>query len=550
MRSTFMGLETSKRGLYTQQSALYTTGHNISNANTIGYSRQRVNMQATLGYPGAGLNAPMTAGHIGTGVEAGSVQRIRDQFVDRQFRQEATKLGYWATKAESMGQMEDILNEPSEYGLKQAFNDFYKSIQDISTSSENASARKVALERAAHLADSFNYINAQLKEVQGNLKNELRVETDEINSILRQIAEINEQIQKVEPNGYLPNDLYDARDNLIDKLSEYVPIEINYNKSGGNALGIAEGSVVIKIKGTDTTLVNGNKVAQLQAQGSTVDTDGNITGVVSELSEDLTEFQAFTGFGVSNLVNVEDAKHLQPNQFGAKVIDVAQLKSGNGKMISLAHSYGYQDGTNTVPKGDYPNTLQDISKLAKAFVSAFNQIHNTGYVLNSNDHPDKDFFAIDGDGKVTVNITDPSQIAASTAPGEEGNGKLAIILSNLQTTSLTDGKEIDLGNGIKVSLTFTKDLDDLEGATTQSFYQGLIGKIGVNAREAENTAVSSATNQLSISNRRASVSSVSLDEEMTNMIMFQQAYNASARMVTVVDETLDKIINGMGRVGI
>ncbi|MFF3100875.1 flagellar hook-associated protein FlgK [Viridibacillus arvi] len=549
MRSTFMGLETSKRGLYTQQSGLYTTGHNISNANTIGYSRQRVNMQATLGYPGAGLNAPMTQGHIGTGVEAGSIQRIRDQFVDRQFRQENTKLGYWAAKTEAMGQMEDVLNEPSEYGLKQAFNDFYKSMQDISTGSENASARKVALERAAHLADSFNYINSQLKEVQGNLKNELRVETDAINSILRQIAEINEQIQKVEPNGYLPNDLYDARDNLIDQLSEYVPIEISYTKSGGNALGIAEGSVVIKLKGTDSTLVEGNKVAQLQAQGKKVDADGNIIGGASALTDDLTEFQAFTGFGVSDLVNVKDAKNLQPNQFGAKAIDVAQLKSAGGKMISLAHSYGYQDGTNTVPKGEYPSTLQDISKLAKAFVSAFNQIHKEGYQLNSNTKGE-DFFAIDAEGKVTVKITDPSQIAASTAPGEEGNGKLAIILSNLQTTSLSNGKEIDLGNGTKVTLTFTKDLDDLEGATTQSFYQGLIGKIGVNAREAENSTVSSATNQLSISNRRASVSSVSLDEEMTNMIMFQQAYNASARMVTVVDETLDKIINGMGRVGI
>lgn len=549
MRSTFMGLETSKRGLYTQQSALYTTGHNISNANTVGYSRQRVNMQATLGYPGAGLNAPMTAGHIGTGVEAGSVQRIRDQFVDRQFRQHATKLGYWATKAESMGQMEDVLNEPSEYGLKQAFNDFYKSMQDISTGSQNASSRKVALENAAHLADSFNYINTQLNEIQGNLKNELRVKTEDINSILRQIAEINEQIQKVEPNGYLPNDLYDARDNLIDELSEYVPIEIEYTKSGGNALGIAEGSAIIKFKGTDTTLVDGNKVAQLQVQGKKVDDKGNIYGGTSALTEDLTEFQAFTGFGVSDLVNVEEAKLLKPDQFGVKAIDVAQLKIGNGQMISLAHSYGYQDGTDTVPKGEYPSTLQEISKLAKAFVSAFNQIHKEGYQLNS-DTKGEDFFEIDADGKVTVKITDPSQIAASTAPGEEGNGKLAIILSNLQTTSLTNGKEIDLGNGKKVTLNFTKDIDDLDGATTQSFYQGLIGKIGVNAREAEKTAVSSATNQLSISNRRASISSVSLDEEMTNMIMFQQAYNASARMVTVVDETLDKIINGMGRVGI
>ena len=84
-----MGLETSKRGLTTQQSALYTTGHNISNANSLGYSRQRVNLEATLGYPGTGLNAPTGVGHIGTGVQARSVQRLRDQFIDRQYRQES-----------------------------------------------------------------------------------------------------------------------------------------------------------------------------------------------------------------------------------------------------------------------------------------------------------------------------------------------------------------------------------------------------------------------------------------------------------------------------
>ncbi|MEK4761882.1 flagellar hook-associated protein FlgK [Viridibacillus sp. FSL E2-0187] len=548
MRSTFMGLETSKRGLFTQQSALYTTGHNISNANTIGYSRQRVNMQSTLGYPGVGLNAPKTAGHIGTGVEAGSVERIRDQFLDRQFRQEATKLGYWGAKTEAISQMEDIMAEPSEYGLNQAFNDFYKSFQDISTNPENASARKVALENAKHLADSFNYINSQLKEVQGNLKNELKVETDAINSILRQIAEINEQIQKVEPNGYLPNDLYDARDNLIDQLSEYVPIETSYNKSGGNALGIAEGSVVIKLKGSGTTLVDGNKVAQLQAQGKSIDKDGNITGAAGALTDDLTEFQVFTGFGVSNLVSVEDAKNLQSNQFGASSIKVQDMQIGGGKMISLAHSYGYEKNGVALPQGDYPNTMQELSKLANAFVSAFNQIHNAGYQLNSATKG-TDFFKIDADGKVTVEITDPSQIAASTAPNEEGNGKLAIILSNLKTTALSDGKVIDLGNGSSITLSF-KAGEDLEGATTQSFYQGLVGKIGVSGSEADKMAYNAATIQLTVSNKRASVSSVSLDEEMTNMIMFQQAYNASARMVTVVDETLDKIINGMGRVGV
>lgn len=119
MRSTFMGLEASKRALFTQQSALYTTGHNVANANTKGYTRQRVNMQPTPGYPGIGLNTPQMPGFIGTGVEAGSVERVRDQFIDKQFRQESNKLGYWQSRSNAIEQMEDVLNEPSEFGLCQ-----------------------------------------------------------------------------------------------------------------------------------------------------------------------------------------------------------------------------------------------------------------------------------------------------------------------------------------------------------------------------------------------------------------------------------------------
>lgn len=243
MRSTFMGLEASKRGLFTQQSALYTTGHNIANANTAGYSRQRVNMQPTLGFPGTGLNAPKTPGFIGTGVEAGSVQRIRDAFVDRQYRQESNKLGYWESRSEAITQMEDIMSEPSDFGLNVSLDQFWKSLQDLSTNPENSGTRKVVVQRGVAVAESFNYIHKQLSDIQGNLKNEIIVSTKDINSILDQIASLNGQIQSIEPNGYIPNDLYDSRDNLLDELSAYFPIEIEYNSSGGNALEIGRAHV-------------------------------------------------------------------------------------------------------------------------------------------------------------------------------------------------------------------------------------------------------------------------------------------------------------------
>lgn len=102
MRSTFHGLEVAKRGMFTQQSALYVTGHNIANANTPGYSRQRVNFVQTEPYPPASMNRPQIPGQMGTGVEAGSIERVRESFLDIQYRGENNKLGYWEARADAL----------------------------------------------------------------------------------------------------------------------------------------------------------------------------------------------------------------------------------------------------------------------------------------------------------------------------------------------------------------------------------------------------------------------------------------------------------------
>lgn len=566
MRSTFMGLEASKRGLYTQQSALYTTGHNVSNANTEGYSRQRVNMSPTLGYPGAGLNAPKTAGFIGTGVQAESVQRIRDEFIDRQFRQETNKLGYWESRANAISQMEDILSEPSEYGLDEAFRLFWSSLQNVSTNPEDAAARKVAIQRAEHIADSFNYINTQLKQIQGNLGNEIDVSTTHVNSILRQIAELNQQIIAIEPNGYMPNDLYDARDKLIDELNEYLPVTIEREKSGGNALEIAEGSYTVSYKtsnGDEIVLIKGKEYVQFSAIGA-VDKNGTVENSLVNGNE---PFSYFTHFVVNKTID-----KLTGNVTAAQqTITYNDLQPTKGKLISLIDSYGYLEAGSglTSPldvKGYYPNMLSDLDKLAKAFVKTFNTVHQAGHPLNysgladPSDFANFEVFQFDPiTGKMIVAeeiVKNPNLLAASSVPGEPGNGKWAIELANLQSKAISDAGFSIIVDGN--TWTFTGLFDpngvtnpkSLDGATFQSFYKGLIGQLGVDGQEAELLRQNTETIRLTVENNRASMSSVSLDEEMTDMIRFQQAYNANARMITVIDETLDKIINGMGRVGL
>ena len=536
MRSTFMGLEASKRGLFTQQSALYTTGHNISNANTAGYSRQRVNMQPTLGFPGTGLNAPITPGFIGTGVEAGSVQRIRDSFVDRQYRQESNKLGYWESRSQAISQMEDVLNEPSDYGLAKSLDELWKSLQDLSVNPENGGARAVVVQRGIAVADSFNYMHKSITEIQDNTSKEIGISLNNVNSILEQIGDLNRQITAIEPNGYMPNDLYDARDNLLDELGTFFPIETSNVLSGGNALKVAEGSVTVSLKLKDGTLlkvVDGKDFAQLRVTATDREADK------------VTPNSMVEGL---HLVSVDDAgtETFLNNDWttaGAAVSQNINSFSDLGKLKSLVNSFGFSsDGTPTgTEKGLFPDMIAKLNLMAKSFAEEFNALHANGsdmygaqggtFFVNKTNESETDISA--GNIYISTAIIDnPNLIAASdSAPDplnpEEGNGKQALNLANMKFKSLVA----------------------LENVSVQTFFQGVIGKLGVDGQQASRLMFNTVTLQQAVSERRASVSSVSLDEEMTNMITFQQAYNASARMITVVDETLDKIINGMGRVG-
>lgn len=542
MGSTFMGLETSKRGLAAQQLALYTVGHNISNANTIGYSRQRVNLQPTQGFPGVGTNSPRMPGFLGTGVEAGSIERVRDKFVDNQYRQETNKLGFWQSTSQVITQMEDILNEPSDYGLAQTMNEFWNSLQDLSVHPEDGGARAVVVQRGVAVADSFNYMATSLKQVQDNVGKEIGISLRDINSIAEQIANINRQIKDVEPNGYLPNDLYDARDNLVDELSSYFPIDLEYQKSGGNALAISEGSLTVSIKladGTKMKLVDGADHAELRTkiEGENPDKEAKPADGVSPtkpvmgfylVKKTIDGNNNVVEKSISNDWSVESDKVTSVNNF-----------SQTGVLKSLVNSYGYHVEGSSIPAGKLPEMLANLDKMANAFANEFNRIHGEGTDLNGK--LGKPFF-VAKDGSTTsftamnieVNgeiVKDPKLIAASNSlenETEPGNGKKAQELANMKFTTI----------------------DSLGGISTQSYFEGLIGQLGVDGQQANRLQYSSETLLQSVTERRASISSVSLDEEMTNMITFQKAYSASARMITAIDETLDKIINGMGRVGL
>ncbi|MBE4907055.1 flagellar hook-associated protein FlgK [Bacillus luteolus] len=518
MRSTFHGLETARRGMFTQQGALHTTGHNIANANTPGYTRQRVNFVQTSPYPTAAMNRPQIPGQMGTGVEAGTVQRIRESFLDVQYRNENNKVGYYESRSNALQKMEEIMNEPSEAGLSVTLDRFWQSLQDLAVNPSNAGARSVVRQRGIAVAETFNYLSSSLTGIQKDLKNEITAVGTEVNSIARQIHTINKQIGDIEPHGYLPNDLYDERDRLLDSLSKLVNIKVTPEASGGNSLNIAEGKFKVDI----------------------VDAAGNsIATLVDPAAADINELQVnYNSNGLVDSVTV-----------GGTTVP---LDSKAGSLTSLIHSYGYMD--NGQEKGLYPDMLRDLDEMAFEFSKEFNRVHSDGWNITSinsdpQTHTGSNFFAYD------------SNVASPTDTNKKGAASALILstdiknsLDNIAAASAPQtGNKAFLGDGSNaIALAEVKNKNlTLGGNSTnlQNYYEGMIGEMAVLSQEARRITNNSVVLRESVENRRQSVSGVSLDEEMTNMIKFQHAYNASARMITVTDEMLDKIINGMGVVG-
>ncbi|MEK0290464.1 flagellar hook-associated protein FlgK [Caldifermentibacillus hisashii] len=507
MVSTFHGLETAKRGMTAQQLGLYTTGHNISNANTPGYTRQRVSFETAEPFPGAGLNRPQIPGQLGTGVQAGTIERIRESFLDVQYRSENTKLGYYSSLSSALAKMEDIMNEPSNSGLQNIMSQFWSSLQNLADHPENLGARQVVAAKGQMVAETFNYYYNSLDGIKKDLGSEMDVTVKNINTIVSQIDELNKQIASVEPHGMLPNDLYDKRDQLVDQLSSLVDVKvtpikpIQYGQPLPTAVGLYQIELVQK-GGAQLLTVDGTTGASQQNELSITAKKGNVQSV----------------------------------QVGSVTLD-----NFSGKLKGLIESYGYI-GANDKVKGHYPEMMEKLNKLAYAFANEFNHIHQQGYGLEKTARAGV-FFDLSGSTDnnyaqiIRVHdeiIKDPTNIAAAKNDGDNsGDNEIAFELADL--------KSKDFSN-------YSFSLDDMSG-TFDFYYAAMIGELGVAAQSANTNMENVQVLVDSVEYNRQSVSGVSLDEELTNMITFQHAYNASARMITVIDEMLDKIINGMGVVG-
>ena len=220
-----VGLEIGRRALLAQQYSLNTTGHNIANVNTPGFTRQQVMMVSALPFSNM-------EGNFGTGVKVVSVRRLRTHFLDEQYRQETQRMARWQTMSDSWSQVERIFVEPSETGFSTLLDDFWNSWQDLSINPESLAARTSVKEQANLLVNAFHQFSDQLSEFQQSIDDDIVKSVVYINNLAHQVASLNETISTAELTGQPANDLRDRRDLLIDELSEYVNVDIIEQPTG------------------------------------------------------------------------------------------------------------------------------------------------------------------------------------------------------------------------------------------------------------------------------------------------------------------------------
>jgi flagellar hook-associated protein 1 len=281
MGSTFFGLNVALSGVVTNQRALNTVSHNLTNATTPGYTRQRVETAAQLPYTHPALNNAVAPGQVGTGVVATAHLRLRDQFVDLNYRSTASDVGQWEARADAMATLDTIIDEPGDTGITALMSKYWSAWHALSLQPDSAAAREAVRAAGQTLATGFNDMSRQLTAAQTEAGTRVVLGVQRVNEIAGQLNNLNQQIAMVVAVGQEPNDLRDQRDLLIDELATLTDIGVAETGPNGKVT-VTIGNQILLDPSTDTVnalAISGTGAATVGGNATTV-TSGKLRGLV------------------------------------------------------------------------------------------------------------------------------------------------------------------------------------------------------------------------------------------------------------------------------
>lgn len=436
---SLQGLQTALSGLMASQDSLDVVGQNIANADTPGYSRETAVLETTPSLTIPALSPTTGAGaQIGTGVGVETIVRIRDTYLDSQYRSENSSLSSATTLAETLEQVQSALEEPTSSGLSSQLSSFWSSWNDLADAPTNAAAREAVVSAGSEVASTVKQLSTQIAGAASEASSRyetLMAGNGEVHSDAEQIAQLNSQIKVSEQGGVQPNELLDRRDELIDQLSGFAEVSVSEGEYGVDTISFG---------GSATALVQGAEVNWPPA------------------------LTASSG-----------------GELGA----LLQLTGPTGKLASLQEA---------------------LNGVAESLASSVNALQPTT--------PFFSFAAGEAAASLAVSAT-PAQLQTGGA-GEPGSNELALKIAALR------------------------------GGEAEQSYSAFVTGIGSDVQSAQASQANAEAMLSAVSSQRESVSGVSLDEEMTNLMTFQRGYEASARALTVMDSVLETLIEHTGVAGL
>lgn len=568
MQSTFSGLNTMVNGIYTQRLGLNTVGHNISNSNTEGYSRQTAHAAAT---PSSEVYTLAGASQVGNGSTVTSVIRARDIYADRQYWKENSTDGYYNGKADNYAKIESIFNDSDNSGVQNAMEKFYQAWQDCSTTASSDTSRQNVINAGQNFAQSLQIAAKQTKEQIDSLYDDISLSVVKMNRLMGQVVELNKNIAGIEATGAHANDLRDQRDLIVDQLTSMTDITV-YESANGMYTLVSNG----------TTLVNGITKVDLEMSAPKNNTTYSLSDYDIMIKQTGTVYTPGNGELKAQFEAVAEDK--------GYIDQVANMAAFMFTTMNDQHKAGYGiDGSKDKPFGNA--NAKDNATTGLNFYGESDKIFEWDAqngkldVYNKKADGTKDNASKESLSGMqilevlTVNseltATDGHKKLATRSGERDTDGKLLYqTAAGGTTTDVTQAKKDAKGNPLPVDVNGTGDgsnavwvaalfncerdktspevngTDRLIGnGSLYSYYNTSMTTMGSDASNMNGRVKFQSGVMYQVENLRSSTNGVNWDEELSNMITFQQGYSACSRCLSAMDECLDKLINGTGTVG-
>ena len=579
MRSTFAGLNTMVRGIQNNQLSLDTTGHNITNASTEGYSRQRVDSAATNYQERPSLYGGV---YVGGGVDVVALNRARNIYADKQYWSENSAQNLYQTYKTNYDKVETVFNDSKKTGILNAMQQFYSSWVNLSNYASDSASRTSVITKGNNLVDRIKTAAKQMQVQIESQYEEMKTQVSKLNGLTKEIARLNKNIMFAEANGGKANDLRDQRDLLVDKLSEITNVNV-YEEANGQYTVVSNGMSLVQRESSLTLELSppiNNEQYGISDFSIRVVEAGGIgyvpqSGILKALSDTIVQDKGH----IDQLADISATLLTTFNDVHKQGVGIDKEQTGwlnffgQNKFKSLTGTtYDQMQYTWHVdPLTD--ERYMEAAGASRTVTKTAGPPAQTTVATSVTGSPDRlKSMQIINALKVSDELTAPGgqNLVAARQVVNKNTG--ARVVPTLSGTSSNFTYNDDWVNGtadgtIAVELSKLFNVDQATAANPKGsmnprntdraistvsinqYYNGMMSKLGADAENIDRTLKQQDDLMTQITQWRQSTSGVDWNEELTNMLKFQTGYGACSRVLTSMDEMLDKLINGTGMVG-